>query len=299
MSSAAECSSQRPILHHLNADTSWLLQIPSKHNSFYNILIDPWLTGSQSDVAPWFSRQWHSHKPAYDSINAVEVKLGKVDLVVISHEFTDHCHRETLVQLPKATKIIAPNKAKGVIQKWKHFESVEDMPLFYGGDEWQQDTSLPAEIPVKVLRVVNESDALYYHSAILVTFPICDTAGSSTTVEGIIYTPHGILPAPLGSLPPTIKPLALLHGLHDVSLPFFPGQLNLGAHNALKALKGCGAKYWVGTHDEVKNGGGFVWWFLRRKVITVKEALEKAGMNNEDKYVKCLEVGNGGYVTLA
>ena len=41
--------SQRPILTHLNADTSWLLQLPYPTDAVrpagrnrYNILIDPW-----------------------------------------------------------------------------------------------------------------------------------------------------------------------------------------------------------------------------------------------------------------
>lgn len=33
------------------------------------------------------------------------------------------------------------------------------------------------------------------------------------------------------------------------------------------------ARYWVGTHDEIKKGGGLISWFLRRKVISVREAL--------------------------
>lgn len=38
------------------------------------------------------------------------------------------------------------------------------------------------------------------------------------------------------------------------------------------------AKYWVATHDEVKKGGGFISWFLRRKVWTVQEALKEASL---------------------
>lgn len=34
------------------------------------------------------------------------------------------------------------------------------------------------------------------------------------------------------------------------------------------------AKYWVGTHDEVKEGRGLVGFFIKREVKTIKEALE-------------------------
>lgn len=134
-------ATRRPILHHLNADTSWLLQIPRpasaiKHGSriYYNILIDPWLQGPQSDVARWFSQQWHATESALQSIAEVEelarqieilaggLRLGRgritnlqagadietfVDAVAISHEFTDHCHKETLLEIHPDVPVFA------------------------------------------------------------------------------------------------------------------------------------------------------------------------------------------------
>lgn len=56
----------------------------------------------------------------------------------------------------------------------------------------------------------------------------------------------------------------------------------MGAHNGLKAQRLLKAKYWLGTHDEVKRAGGFVRWFLRRRIVSLGEALgvemvERAG----------------------
>ena len=132
---------KRPLLTHLNGDTSWLLQLPLSDGSssrfHYNILFDPvralphlstenwadlksqWFTGPQSDVASWFSTQFHTVQPSIKSVSELEQNLkhkdfarhrstgtpwkkGKslpesfIDAVVISHEFTDHCHRATL-----------------------------------------------------------------------------------------------------------------------------------------------------------------------------------------------------------
>lgn len=140
--------SQRPILHHLNADTTWLLQLPRpalarkrSNRNFYNILIDPWFSGGQSGAASWFSQQWHAVKPAVGSLSEVQ-ELARdiesfatidrhglndddcgmkcnlsnlsrtsepnlIDAVVMSHEFTDHCHQETLLQLGPDVPIIA------------------------------------------------------------------------------------------------------------------------------------------------------------------------------------------------
>lgn len=134
-------ATRRPLLHHLNADTSWLLQIPRpasaiKHGSriYYNILIDPWFVGGQSDVARWFSQQWHAIESAVKSVAEVEelarqveilaggLRTAKgrtpvknspaepvtfVDAVAISHEFTDHCHKETLLEVHPDVPVFA------------------------------------------------------------------------------------------------------------------------------------------------------------------------------------------------
>jgi hypothetical protein len=80
-------------------------------------------------------------------------------------------------------------------------------------------------------------------------------------------------------------------------------QLNLGVHNGLQAQRKLHAKYWVGTHDEVKKGGGLVGWFLRRKVLSLEEALleEEKRLDNAEKMeskvkwdeIHFEEVGNG------
>lgn len=199
----------KPVLTHLNADSSWLLSLPvpshptsgprtsiSTHNSlprpslnsttrrtkrYYHILIDPWLSGSQTDISPLLSTQWHAVTPAYqtagdlrglvDRLEAeaeAEVGVGgavgrednqlengkrkshadpndqedpdvqkrlqhveadtmgrdegkeatvmedldrgdtsDLDAVVISFEFTDHMHRETLLGVGKEVPVFA------------------------------------------------------------------------------------------------------------------------------------------------------------------------------------------------
>src|SRR4051794_7984801 len=105
---------RRPILTHLNADTTWLLSLPYPDRdsvpttrSRYNLLIDPWLRGPQEDVAGWFSKQWHVAESSVSSIHELDELLrdaealenevfriaesatepSYIDAVVISHEF--------------------------------------------------------------------------------------------------------------------------------------------------------------------------------------------------------------------
>ena len=114
---------------------------------------------------------------------------------------------------------------------------------------------------------------------------------SSDAAECVIYTPHGIphtALTPIEVADPPLHTLAFLHGLHDVSIGSAQ-QLNLGAKNGILAQRALRAKYWVGTHDEVKTGGGLVGWFLRRKVWTLEDALKEARADSERQDVKMID----------
>lgn len=137
-------STRRPLIHHLSADTAWLLQIPRPSTAtkrggrfYFNLLIDPWLSGDQVDIFKWVSRQWHAEEPKFGSIAAVEellreieiltvgLRSGKgrrstldeleehgeietfIDAVAICHEFTDHCHQQTLLQVNPDVPVFA------------------------------------------------------------------------------------------------------------------------------------------------------------------------------------------------
>ncbi|KAF2450662.1 hypothetical protein P171DRAFT_143891 [Karstenula rhodostoma CBS 690.94] len=328
-------ASRRPILHHLNADTSWLLQIPRpasavKHGShiYYNILIDPWLQGGQSDVAAWFSQQWHATESAVTTIAEVEevarqieimaggLRLGKkkkrtsglevalgaetfIDAVAISHEFTDHCHKDTLLEVHPDVPVFATEQAAKLVSGFNHFRTVVTTPTFTSENpDWRDYSLLPLPSWLSISRLTASGDALYYHSALLVTFASHafssatpksraslsiygdDDASSidSDAAECVIYTPHGIpykSLEPIAKSDPPLNTLAFLHGLHDVSISAAQ-QLNLGAKNGVLAQRMLRAKYWVGTHDEVKKGGGLISWFLRRKIWTLEDALKEA-----------------------
>lgn len=300
---------RRPILTHLNADTTWLLQIPCPRavisrtgRSRFNILIDPWLRGPQSDVASWFSKQWHAVEPSVQTISELQDRLediddlikphkrrpkrpspNQIDLVICSHEFSDHCHKETLLEIDPTTPVFATQKAANLIRSWNHFLVVRDTPPFsQKNPDWRNTSVDPLPLWLGVSRLVTDADALYYHSAVLITFNVdANRRGGKLTgidaAEAVIYTPHGIRADDLRHLPlaqPPLTVLALLHGLHDISISITK-QLNLGAYNGLRAQRMCNAKYWVGTHDEVKKGGGIIAPFLRRKILTLQQAIEK------------------------
>jgi hypothetical protein len=343
-------ATRRPILHHLNADTSWLLQIPRpanaiKHGSriYYNVLIDPWFVGGQADVAKWFSQQWHATESAVKSVAEVEelawqvevlaggIRSGKatlrkakivaaeeesfIDAVAVSHEFTDHCHKETLLEVHRDVPVFATEQAAKLISSWNHFRSVTTTPTFKDNADWHDYSLSPLPSWLGISRLTASKDAMFFHSALLITFathPFLPNAtpkkrsslsiygdgtedlSSSTgseAAECVIYTPHGIphtALTPIATADPPLHTLAFLHGLHDVSISAAQ-QLNLGAKNGLLAQRILRAKYWVATHDEVKKGGGLIFRWLRRKAWTLEDALREAR-----KEMDGMDVDGGG-----
>jgi hypothetical protein len=285
------------IFHYLtgfsgNADSSWLLQLPFPQSTastkcWYNILIDPWLSGPQTDYVSFFSTQWHAVPPALGSIREVEALCEEVerlsvstvapgdqdpnsnsnsssfiDAIVISHEFTDHCNKATLLQCAPSIPVFATQKAARIVRGWKHFASVSEIPILKPGADWRAASTSPAPPWISFTRIVARRDALYLHSAVMIAFSL-DGASPPADGEGIIYTPHGIhapsLSATVSSASPPIRTLALLHGLHDVTLNWgLEQQINLGGLNGLQAQQSLNARYWIGTHDEVKKASGIV-----------------------------------------
>jgi len=216
-----------------------------------------------------------------------------IDAVVISHEFTDHCNKRTLLELDSDTPIFATKRAVDLIRSWKFFNYVQEIPSFSKKrSDWRKTSLQPLPSWLGISQMVSQSDALDYHSAILMTFDLYSPRTNVATeiaaeAEAMIYTPHGIHAKDLNPLShafPPIKTLILLHGLHDIQICL--QRLNLGAHNGLQAQRICQSKYWVSTHDEIKRAAGLITPWLYRSVLTLQEAL------NEEKEAKG-KIANG------
>jgi L-ascorbate metabolism protein UlaG (beta-lactamase superfamily) len=218
-------------LTRLNADSSWLIQFEQK-----NILLDPWLQGPQSDIFTWFSTQWHQETCA--KIAA----LPPIDAILISHPFTDHCHRETLLQFSAKTPIYAASSAAKVIEKWAYFDQI--IPI-----------APQQEVEVQGLKVsFHKSEAALdlVHNALLLT------AGG----QRVFYAPHGFKPnrAALGQ----VEVLIATDLQYD--LPFFlGGTVNLGLKNLEALDKWLQPKAILLTHNEKKLATGLVAKFARPK----------------------------------
>jgi hypothetical protein len=128
----------------LNGDTSFLLTFsppiapissPGLFPGSFTILIDPWLVGAATILSSIFSISEQKTTPCIASLEELE---HEPDLILISQDKPDHCHEQTLRQLPKdcqSTVLAVPSAAKR-IRSWRHFPSdlVQALPKYFQGD---------------------------------------------------------------------------------------------------------------------------------------------------------------------
>lgn len=207
----------------LTDDSSWLIE-----SAAYALFIDPWFTDSQVDGHPLFSLQKRSQ-----TYGPFQIPADKRPILFVSHSFSDHCHKDTLLTFPKNTLVIAASRALKKIQAWKHFDAVEPISA--------------APFPLTHLTKVNLFNQTH-HAFVL------ELEGQS-----LLYAPHGIRKTQ--ELP---NVTVLITTLTTYKLPFFlGGTVNLGLKAALHALERTGAKIGIATHDQQKQSLGLVGWFAK------------------------------------
>ncbi|KAG9248536.1 hypothetical protein BJ878DRAFT_531854 [Calycina marina] len=192
---------------HLNGDASFLLSFqpilpfpPTSESDIrpFTILLDPWITGT--------SKVWHSKfsisRQKQPSCISSLTELSEPNLVVISQDKPDHCHKETLTQLSRTggkTIILAEPASAKIIRSWRHFNPSKVHTLL----KWERKQSkiksssihriaVPPQVPhgtageVTITFMAQPLDITGLHSAI-----------------GITYRPPTFSLSPFESLPPT------------------------------------------------------------------------------------------------
>lgn len=324
----SKADAQRPLIHHLNADTSWLIQIPRNDGHlrpYFNVLIDAWLTTPQIEFSRIFHEQEHTIPSAFQTMAEVEAfaheieiqacslrgmtppeksSTGYVDVAACALRGTDHVNEHTLRQLHPSVPVLVREDAEHLVKAYNHFETITLLPPFKR--DWR-DTRLPF-LPewLGIGCLTQKRDIQGIHKGIVISF---DSTGLDEA-EAIIYTPHGIVVEDmefLTSREPALRIQALIHGLLNVRVGFsWVGYMdaNLGAHNGLKLQRLLDAKHWVSTHDEAKVEKGLTSWMLLQNPITLEQALEREkeeakGQENEIKSPNWYPVGNGESLVLA
>ena len=207
----------------LNDDSSWLWEWDG-----IKLMVDPWFSPSQVDFHPLFSEQFHvTPQPSIQ-------ELERPDYIFISHPFTDHCNKETLLQCDPSIPVISSKKVLRKVRRWNHFEKLLTLE----------------QAPIQISRVMPSVFPDPAHEAFLFS------------VNGfrLLYAPHG---SRAKKLP---KADVLITTTTKYKLPFWlGGTVNLGYQHALRMKESCEAKWLITTHDERKKGTGLVEWLARKE----------------------------------
>jgi len=194
-------------VQHLNADTTFLLSFSPAFDlpvglrplrSAFNILLDPWLAGQSSILHPSFQVSDHTTEPAVRSLAELH---EEVDLILVSQDKPDHCHRETLCSLPKSKRIpiLATEAAAKKIRSWMHFDDdlIHELPLYSARDSNSivkidipayTSTGKPGEITIA--HMPQKRDVTGLHNALGITYRAPEsifaiTGARSDTSDGL------------------------------------------------------------------------------------------------------------------
>lgn len=258
----------------MNDDSSWLLSWIGEGgsgNGAFHLVIDPWLSGSQIDYFPLFSKQTHVVPPAFDDLKQLQDSLSSpISAILLSHEFTDHCHQATLESAPdKAIPVFGHPGAKARLDEWAVFQNpVIPMRIYRKKDA----TALPDSMSDLASREASSTDRLAALPAdvqilYIPTNSWLDPAGdklhgltfvcftTSRHTYSILYSPHGL---PGSSLDPVVAALnaipghtclALIHNFDYIRLPLL-GPVNLGRESGKGIVERLKPKYYIRTHGE-------------------------------------------------
>lgn len=272
----------------LNGDTAFLLifsppaaplSSPGLFPGSFTILVDPWLVGSATILSSVFATSEQKGTPCISSLNDLE---EQPDIILVSQDKPDHCHEETLRQLPHdcQSTILATPAATRKIRSWKHFapQLIHTLPKYVEGETSSvYRIVLPPFSPrghcgeVTVTLMPAKRDISGLHNAIGITYrPPCsvlsanpghyvDLPLSPPTSPGspmtVASTPRTIVPAPYNDREKTMSVIYSPHGVpYEIIRPYASSHLVAESALPLSAL--------IHSFDRVENP-----WYLGGNII--------------------------------
>jgi len=222
-------------LQRLNGDTSFFLHIGDLH-----LIVDPWLIGPEIDGFSQFNIAEHTSE-------CVQPKdIGKVDGILVSLPFSDHCHELTLSMFPAAVPIYACSGAARRIRQDYRLAHRRVIEL----------SSRPSQIGCSgvFVREIPTSGLLdFTHSGLVI----------EDSNRRVVYAPHGLHLSGgtsrfLSRLP--IKTcICLMVTCSEYTPPLLlGGKVNLGVQAAIKVINAVDARAILDIHSEKKNTSGLI-----------------------------------------
>lgn len=187
-------------IQQLNGDTTFLLtfyppfapqRLSKRLPADFTILIDPWLRGYASMLHPSFLLSYHTSTPALHSLQDLR---HLPDVIIISQDKPDHCHKETLCSFPNSpdTSILATAAAAKKIRSWKHFDDNQIHSL-ENYDPLDEDSVIRIPLPgyssssidgeITIANIPTKRDIVRVHNAIGITY-----RPPSTILTGMHHT---------------------------------------------------------------------------------------------------------------
>jgi hypothetical protein len=321
-------------IQHLNTDCTFLLAFspayttednPQRFPGAFTILVDPWLSGGSSILHPTFQYTKHTDAPHITSL--ADLKQDP-DLIIISQDKPDHCHRDTLCSLPKHkhVNILAPLAAAKKIASWNFFDPdrIHVLPPYKRS---RPDSLISITLPaytstsalgeLTIAHLPTARDLTKVHDAIAITYRPPSTIFSSpsrmqtltptsTPTLSLLYTPHGIPPSTLKPYlhshlqPHDALPLtALIHAFsHERNPSILGGSVVRGAPGGLELLRALDGAVgtWISAHDAPLERKGWSVKWLRSRILGARE-VEK-WVREEGYRTNCVELASGEVVRL-
>ncbi len=216
-------------LQRLNMDSSWWMNVGG-----ISFILDPWLIGSEIDVAKWMNEQWHTTEPC-----SIE-NIPPYSFVLVSQYYSDHCHPNTLKALNDKIKIVATAGAFKRIKKELPNKEVILIP--------DDETININGVFISSLRPNRKMDPIYYSLII------------SKNEETLFYSPHGFtLTEPQKKKVLEYNYDLLITTFSDFRIPrIMGGHVNPGIENVEYLNQLLQPNKILNTHDEQKRGRGIV-----------------------------------------
>lgn len=227
-------------VQQLNSDCTFLFTFspacttsdrPDLRDHSFNILIDPWLAGQSSILHPIFQYTKHTEKPHITSLADLKQKL---DLIIISQDKPDHCHRETLCTLPKSqhVNILTTPAAAKKIKSWKCFaeDRIHVIPAYDAKRDEESTLKIKllaytssggAEGEITITHLPpTRLDLTKVHNGIAITYrpPGTISPNLQQQAQPEPESAHDLDPPPPSTKPPTLSILFTPHGLSTTTL---------------------------------------------------------------------------------
>jgi len=217
-------------IKRLNLDSSWHIEYGRSR-----FVVDPWLIGSEIDGFKWLNEQWHIKEPVKVS------ELPNFEFLLISQNYEDHCHLDTLKKISDEKPIIATDKAYKKLKR--NFPNRKVIHLEENKVVNFQGLSFISFKPDKIL------DPIYYAVIII-----------NKNKEAIFYAPHGFaLNNEQLDIINKYSVSLLITTFTEFEIPkIMGGKVNPGMDNVFELFSQIKPNNTINTHDEEKKTKGLV-----------------------------------------